>query len=405
MPKFRYKAVKDSGEIVVDTLEAVSRAAAIETIRAGDLFPISVTTDRWFNPRLDWRRSGGRKKPLASKDLLEFTRELATLLRSSIQLDRALRMIAEMTEEASRKNFVQSLHAAVRKGSSLADAMAAQAGVPPYCAGLIKAGESNGNLSEALDRLVKHLEQSAKLADDLRSALYYPVFVILVSVATMVMMLLVVVPEFKSLFDSGTAPPLELQILFGASELISNWGWLLLLAVALLVVAARGFGLSRAQREIWDRMIRRIPIVGGLVDRVEGARFCRTLGTLHASGMPMLQGLSIAAAAISNRDIAQRVDLVIPRVRRGEGLSASIQQAAVLSRLGDQMLRIGEESGQLESMLLRLADIYDDEVRLRLARLEAILVPAVTIAIGLFVGGIVTIMLTAILSSYDLATT
>ena len=175
--------------------------------------------------------------------------------------------------------------------------------------------------------------------------------------------------------------------------------------MALLVVAARGFGLSQAQREIWDRMIRRIPIVGGLVDRVEGARFCRTLGTLHASGMPMLQGLSIAAAAISNRDIAQRVDLVIPRVRRGEGLSASIQQAAVLSRLGDQMLRIGEESGQLESMLLRLADIYDDEVRLRLARLEAILVPAVTIAIGLFVGGIVTIMLTAILSSYDLATT
>ena len=405
MPKFRYKAVKNSGEIVVDTLEAVSRAAAIETIRAGDLFPISVTADRWFNPRLDWRRSGGRKKPLASKDLLEFTRELATLLRSSIQLDRALRMIAEMTEDAARKTFVQSLHAAVRKGSSLADAMAAQAGVPPYCAGLIKAGESNGNLSEALDRLVKHLEQSAKLADDLRSALYYPVFVILVSVATMVMMLLVVVPEFKSLFDSGTAPPLELRILFGASELIANWGWLLLLAVALLVVAARGFGLSRAQREIWHRLIRRIPIVGGLVDRVEGARFCRTLGTLHASGMPMLQGLSIAAAAISNRDIAQRVDQVIPRVRRGEGLSASIQQAGVLSRLGDQMLRIGEESGQLESMLLRLADIYDDEVRLRLARLEAILVPAVTIGIGLFVGGIVTIMLTAILSSYDLATT
>jgi general secretion pathway protein F len=405
MPKFRYKAVKNSGEIVVDTLEAASRAAAIETIRAGDLFPISVTADRWFNPRLDWRRSGGRKKPLASKDLLEFTRELATLLRSSIQLDRALRMIAEMTEDPPRKNFVQSLHAAVRKGSSLADAMAAQAGVPPYCAGLIKAGESNGNLSEALDRLVKHLEQSAKLADDLRSALYYPVFVILVSVATMVMMLLVVVPEFKSLFDSGTAPPLELRILFGASELIANWGWLLLLGVALLVVAARGFGLSRAQREIWHRLIRRIPIVGGLVDRVEGARFCRTLGTLHASGMPMLQGLSIAAAAISNRDIAQRVDLVIPRVRRGEGLSASIQQAGVLSRLGDQMLRIGEESGQLESMLLRLADIYDDEVRLRLARLEAILVPAVTIGIGLFVGGIVTIMLTAILSSYDLATT
>jgi len=405
MPKFRFKAVKNSGEVVVETLEAATRDGAIEAIRARDLFPISVTADRWFNPRLELTLPGQGKKRLSNKDLLEFSRELATLLRSSIQLDRALRLIADMTEDNARKTFVEGLHAAVRKGSSLADAMATEAGVPPYCSGLIRAGESNGALGEALDRLVKQLEQSTKLADDLRSALYYPAFVILVSIATMAMMLLVVVPEFKTLFDSGAQAPLELRILFAASELLANWGWLILLVVALLLVAGRGIGLSQAQREVWHRLVRRLPIVGGLIDRVEGARFCRTLGTLHASGMPMLQGLSVAAAAISNRDIAHRVDQIIPRVRRGEGLSASIRDAAVLSRLGNQMLRIGEESGQLESMLLRLADIYDDEVRLRLARLEAILVPAVTIGIGIFVGGIVTIMLTAILSSYDLATT
>jgi Type II secretory pathway, component PulF len=170
-------------------------------------------------------------------------------------------------------------------------------------------------------------------------------------------------------------------------------------------VAARGFGLSQAQREIWHRMIRRIP------DRGRAGRSRRGRPLLPHFGHAACQRHAHAAGPVHRRgrhlqpDIAQRVDLVIPRVRRGEGLSASIQQAGVLSRLGDQMLRIGEESGQLESMLLRLADIYDDEVRLRLARLEAILVPAVTIAIGLFVGGIVTIMLTAILSSYDLATT
>jgi general secretion pathway protein F len=282
--------------------------------------------------------------------------------------------------------------------------MATKTGVPPYCAGLIKAGESNGTLGEALERLVRHLEQSTKLADDLRSALYYPMFVTLVSVATVVLMLLVVIPEFKSLFDGGTAP-LELRMLFAASDFLSQWGWVLLLALALILVSARGFGASQRQREAWHRLIRRLPFVGALIDRVEGARFCRTLGTLHASGMPMLQGLSVAAAAVSNRDIAKRLADVIPRVRRGEGLSAEIQQAAVLTRMGDQMLRIGEESGQLDSMLLRLADIYDEEVKLRLARLEAILVPAVTIGIGLLVGGIVTVMLTAILSSYELATT
>ena len=365
-----------------------------------------MTADRWFNPRLDWRRSGGRKKPLAAKDLLEFTRELATLLRSSIQLDRALRMIAEMTEEASRKNFVQSLHAAVRKGSSLADAMAAQAGVPPYCAGLIKAGESNGNLSEALDRLVKHLEQSAKLADDLLLGPLLSGFRILVSVATMVMMLLVVVPEFKSLFDSGTAPPLELRSFFGGLGAHRQLGWLLLLGVALLVVAARGFGLSQAQREIWGSH--------GPAHSHRG-RAGRSSSRAPASAAPWAR--SMPAACLCSRaspsppppsPTATSPSASIwsfPGSGAARGCRPRSSRRAVLSRLGDQMLRIGEESGQLESMLLRLADIYDDEVRLRLARLEAILVPAVTIAIGLFVGGIVTIMLTAILSSYDLATT
>ncbi len=403
MPRFRYKAVKPSGEVVVDTLEAASRAGAVEAIRAGDLLPISVTAAGWLAP--DLRLRGRRAPRLAARDLLEFSRELATLLHSGIPLDRALRLIAEMTRDRPRRAFVQSLHAAVRKGSSLADAMAAEGGMPPYYPGLIKAGESNGALGDALDRLVKHLEQSVRIANELRSALYYPALVVLVSVATLVLMLLVVVPEFRSLFDGAGAPPWELGILFLASDLLSRWGWLLPLAAAVLLLAGRGLGPSSAQREALHRLARRLPVLGGLVDRVEGARFCRTLGTLHASGMPVLQGLSVAAAAISNRDIARRVGEVIPGVRRGEGLSATIERAGVLSSLGNQMLRIGEESGQLEAMLLRLADIYDEEVKLRLARLEAVLVPAVTIGIGLFVGAIVTVMLTAILSSYDLATT
>ena len=123
MPKFRYKAVRHSGEVVVDTLEALSRDGAIEAIRSRELSPISVTADRWFAPRVEWRGRGGAKKRLGTKDLLEFSRELATLLRSSIQLDRALRLIAEMSQDQSRKGFVQSVHAAVRKGTSLADAL------------------------------------------------------------------------------------------------------------------------------------------------------------------------------------------------------------------------------------------------------------------------------------------
>jgi len=403
MPRYRYKAVKPSGEVVVDSLEAATREGAVEAIRGSDLIPVSVTPQGWLAPGLALGR--GRRKVLTQKALLEFSRELATLLRAGIALDRALRLILDLSAGEPRRSFVEALHAAVRKGSSLADAIATQGGTPPYYAGLIKAGEGNGELGEALERLVRHLEQSVKLAEDVRSALYYPAFVIFVALATAVMMLLVVIPEFKSLFDSAARPPLELAILFWASDALARWGWFLLLGLALLLLGLRGAGLSPARREAWHRLLRRLPGVGGLIDRIEGARFCRTLGALHASGMPMLQGLSVAAAAISNRDIARRVDEVIPLVRRGEGLAASIGRAGFLSGLGDHLLRVGEESGQLEAMLLRLADIYDEEVKLRLKRLESLLVPVVTIGIGLFVGGIVAVMLTAILSSYDLATT
>lgn len=405
MTRFRFKAVKGSGEPIVDILDAPTRESAIEAIRARELMPISVSSASWIHG--DWARGllPNSERRLSQRDILELTRSLATLLRAGIPLDSALRLGAELGPSKASREFLATAHQALRKGASLADALSdRKSKLPGYYLGLVRAGESNGTLPDTLERLARHLEQSTKVANEFRSAFYYPAIVILISLATVALMLLVVIPEFRNLFDNGAVVPFTLQLLFLASDILSNWGWAILIALAVGLVALRGFRPSEQQRAVWHGFVRRLPVLGPLIDRLEGSRFCRTLGTLQASGMPMLQGLAIAAAAVGNGDIGRRLRDIIPDFRRGEGLASSIRRAGVLSKLGDHLLRVGEESGQLDAMLLRIADIYDEEVKLRLARIEAILIPMLTILMGLFVGGIVMIMLTAILSSYDLAT-
>ena len=297
------------------------------------------------------------------------------------------------------RNFTSGVHQAVRKGSNLADALTQSRAVPAYYAGLIRAGETGGTLPETLDSLSKHLAQSTKFLKELKSALYYPAFVVLVAIATMLLMLLMVIPEFRPLFENGSAVPFELTLLFALSDFLMHWGWAVLAAFPILLLAARSFLTSETRRNSWHRLTRRLPIAGYLIDRIEAARFCRTLGALHAGGMPMLQGLTIAGDAIQNQDVASRIKDAIPPFRRGENLAAVLESTTVFSPMGNRLLRVGEESGQMETMLLRLADIYDAEIQQRLGRIESMLVPGITVVVGLFVGGIVAIMLTAILSS------
>jgi general secretion pathway protein F len=402
MPRFRYKAVNPAGEAIIATLEASDRDSAVAALRSRNLSPVSVRATSWLEPGAV--RIGAKAPQLKPESLLEFTRELATLLRAGVALDAALRLASELGTERTMKAFASAVYQAVRKGASLADALVSQPiAVPAYYVGLVRAGESGGSLVDALESLSKHLAQSTKFLKELRSALYYPAFVIAVSIATVALMLLVVIPEFRPLFESGPTAPLELQILFVLSEFLKRWGWAILCALPLVLLFLRAQLSSRTKRIAWHRLVRRLPIVGSLVDRIEAARFCRTLGALHAAGTPMLQSLTIAGGAIQNQDIATRIQDSIPRFRRGENLASVVEQTSLFSSLGNRLLRVGEESGQMETMLLRLADIYDEEVRQRLTRIESMLVPTVTIIVGLFVGGIVAIMLTAILSSYDLA--
>lgn len=403
MARFRYKAVTPAGKVVEGALEAASRAAVIDHLRNDGYLPIRADeVGAGFELGRLLRDRGAKR--LSPQDLVLMTRELATLLQAGLSLERALALSVELATGV-QKEFLHAVLDAVRRGIALSEALAAQsAPLPPFYVGLVHAGEAGGTLATVLGRLADTLERSHALREGIRSALYYPVIVLVVAGLTMIVLLTVVIPEFAPLFeDNAAAIPLEMRVLLAMGDLIKGWGWLGGLGLLVLVVGIRQLKRQPAGRLRWDGWMRRLPLLGDLTVKIEVARFARTLGTLLANGVTALDALTIAVGAIGNRAVARAVDGVTGRLRRGEGLSGPLLETGVFPRLAVRLVQVGEESGQLDAMLLQVADIYDEEVKRTLQKLLALLVPIVTIVLGLVVAGIVASMLSAMLGTYDLS--
>ena len=405
MPRFRYKAVTPTGEVVEGALEAASRTAAIDQLRGQGHMPIRADALAERSAARWWQKPIRLSRGLTQPDIILITRQLATLLQAGLPLDRALAMIAELEPEGPRLAFVNDVLEAVRGGTPLAEALTARSAVlPPFYIGMVRAGEAGNTLDSVLARLADTLERAQALREGVRSAMYYPAIVIVVAVATLVLLLTAVVPEFKPLFeDSGATLPTPMAVLLAVGDFLQAWWWALVAAVVALVLAIRAHNRQPQGRLRWHRWLLRLPLFGELVIKVEVARFARTLGTLLANGVTALAAFSIATGAIGNRAVARAVESTGGRLKRGEGLARPLRELPLFPRLAAQLVQVGEDSGQLEQMLLKVADIYDEEVRRTLQRLVSLLVPLVTIGLGLLVAGIIGTMLTAILATYDLS--
>ncbi len=405
MPRFRYKAVSSTGEVVEGALEAASRTALIDQLRGQGHMPIRADALAERSAARWWQKPIRLSQKLTQPDIILITRQLATLLQAGLPLDRALAMIAELEPEGPRLAFVSDVLEAVRGGTPLAEALTARSAVlPPFYIGMVRAGEAGNTLDSVLARLADTLERAQALREGVRSAMYYPAIVLVVAAGTLVLLLTAVVPEFKPLFeDSGATLPTPMAVLLAVGDFLKAWWWALLAAVLALVLAIRAHNRQPQGRLRWHRWLLRLPLFGELVIKVEVARFARTLGTLLANGVTALAAFSIATGAIGNRAVARAVESTGGRLKRGEGLARPLRELPLFPRLAAQLVQVGEDSGQLEQMLLKVADIYDEEVRRTLQRMVALLVPLVTISLGLLVAGIIATMLTAILSTYDLS--
>ncbi len=403
MAFFRYKAVTSAGKMVEGTLEAVDQQSVVDRLQTQGQLPVKVSSgeETGFLSRqfeLPWK-----KKRVSQAELLIFTQELSTLIQAGLTLDRSLRILANLTENVYLSEVVGELLSEVKSGRSLSEAMAKFPQVfPKVYVNMVKAGEIGGALDQILGRLVDYLENVEELRSYLTSSLIYPCILTFVGAASIIIMMFFVVPKFSVIFENAGAPvPLPMVIMLGMSAILTNFWWLLL-AVAI------GFGYrlktrlaTEEGRLNWDRQMLRLPVLGSVFQKVEVSRFCRTLGTLLKSAVPLIQSINIVKEIVNNQAIATTMDAIKSGVKKGEGLTAPIREAQIFPSFALYLLEVGEETGKLDDMLLQIAETYDRELRLSLKRLVAMFEPAIILIMGIIIGVMVVSMLYSIFSIND----
>lgn len=400
MATFRYRAVRLDGSALSGQIDARDRSEAVNNLRRSGVTPVEVSLAS--EPRLDGsRRMSARSRAAAATAV----GELAVLLKAGLQLDRALALAVENIEDKDLSLRLAEILREVREGVPLSRAMAQKPDLfSPISVAMAEAGEANGRLGEALERLSTALEQEAELRRLISSSMIYPVVLLIVATGVVLLMLLFVVPQFESMFSGiGRGLPAAAAAVVAASRFLRDYG---LLIPFLLVMG--GFGLPAAMRQpavrlVKDRLILATPQLGELVRRIETARFARTLGALIEGEVALPAALILSHRTIANQVLSRAIRRVADGVKEGGGLAAPLAAADVLPRLALGFLRTGEETSQLGLMLTRLADVLDRDIRIRLERLIGIITPVITVALGATVAAIIAAIMSAILSFNDLA--
>ena len=405
MAQFDYKAIAPGGEVLVGEIAADTREAAIGRLRNKGVVPLNVEARRSEGRGLSASTSLLRRRKADIKDQMLFTRQLGILLAAGIPLDRALATLEGIIVDGPMRGLPGQILKLVKDGASLADALQSRPDIfPAFYVGMVRAGEAGGSQVMVLERLANMLERSEALKANIRSALTYPLLVLILTGLSLVVLLVFVIPEFRPIFeDAGVKLPLATRIVVALSDFALKWGWLSLIGLLVALLALRRYSMSEAGRAWLDTWILSAPLFGELVRRIETARFCRTLGTLRANGVTVIEAVGIAAGTLTNRAISQAARQTIEPLAKGEGLSTPMRRTGYFPQLALQLIEVGEESGRLEDMLLQVADIYDKEVERSIQRLLALLAPVMTIFLGCLVGFIIGAILSAILGTYDIA--
>jgi general secretion pathway protein F len=406
MPFYQYKAVSPAGEVQEGVLEASSTPAAIARLQSMGMIPIRAEEAGAAKAAVP----AGARNPLFSRkgitqdDVGIFTRELATLLKAGLPLDRSFEILINLAANPRVADLVAKLRNEVRGGASLSKALDAQKSVfTRFYVNMIRAGEAGGSLPTVLLRLAEYMERSKALRDNIKASLTYPVFLAVISVIAVGVLLGAVVPRFKPIFaGAGKAVPMMTQVVIFAGDAMRNYGWLMLVALALIVYMAMRRLRDPEVRYRMDRRTVTAPVVGDLFAKVEMARFSRTLGVLLANGVTLVSALNIVRETMSNTWLAEAVGNVARELKEGRGLGRPMMETGRFPMLAVHMILVGEETGRLDDMLMQVAETYDHEVEVAIRKALALLQPVMIVAMALVIGFIIIAILSAMLSVYDL---
>jgi len=404
MALYSYKVVNNAGEMEEGVQEAADQQSLLNELQDQGFVPIRIelAADKTF---LGIKLTGGALS-LSQKEILLFTRELATLLDSGLPLDRSLRVLIELTEDNEKlSKLISQVLEKVKGGASLADALESQAKVfSRFYLNMIRAGELGGNLGDVLNRLAEYLERSQELKNTVTTALIYPAILLVMSVASLIVMLTFVVPQFTEMFENaGKQLPVPTQVVVAVADFLQSYWWALLI----IIMSASSYMKSQlatpVTKKIWDARFLKMPLFGDILLHMETANLTRTLGTLLGNGVSILQALGIARETAGNLIMVDLLDEAEQELKQGKSMSDALTESECFPKLAIQMIKMGEETGRLEEMLLRVATIYDKQLRTSIQRMLALLEPALIITLGLMIAGIIISILLAILSVNDLA--
>ena len=422
MPNFTYKAIAKSGQVERGEIAASSASSAQQLLSAKGMTPLQIQLTTAAKAVISpvssapFKAQGLSKKlgsqpvvavgsaPVKPDDVLRFTSELAVLLKAGLPLDRAIKVQIDSAEEGSKKRLLEDLLGALKGGKALSVGLEKRPDVfNSFYISMVRSGEASGNLTGVLQDLGVYLTRAKAVRATVISALIYPAILAVVAVLSIAIMLGYVVPEFQALFeDMGEALPMLTRVVIGLGDFVAAWGWLSAIVLFGLGYLVRGWLKSPAGKLWWDKRVLKLPIAGEVAVKFEVARFARTMGTLIGNGVAVLRATDIAAGTVGNGVLRASLDDLAPTIKRGGRMSEALSPE-VFSPVAIQMLRVGEESGSLDTMLLELAQVYEAEVEADVKRGLTLLEPALILGMGGMIAVIIMAILMGILSVNNLA--
>ena len=407
MPFFQYKAVTPAGEVQEGVLEASSAQGAVARLQQMGVIPIHVREAGPEKGGAHPARSAAplfRRKRITQDDIAIVTRELATLLKAGLPLDRSFEILITLAPSPRVAELLGRIRNDVRGGASLSKAIDAQRGLfSRFYVNMIRAGEAGGSLPNVLLRMAEYMERAKALRDNITASMTYPAFLAVVSVVAVVVLLGAVVPRFKPIFaGTGKAIPFMTQAVLFAGDALRNYGWLMLIALAVVAWLLQRRLRDPEVRYRFDRWLVTGRVVGSLFSRIEMARFSRTLGTLLSNGVTLVAALNIVRETMGNSYLAEAIGNVARELKEGRGLGRPMMETGRFPMLAVHMIMVGEETGRLDDMLMQVAETYDHEVEVAIRKALALLQPVMIVLMALVIGFIIIAILSAMLSVYDI---
>lgn len=405
MPKYRYKARALNGSIIQATIEGTDQKAASDKLRVQKLSIIEISEEK-ENPVLAILKKINPLKPtVSSHELVLFSRQFSTLVSAGVPIVQGLTILVDQAESPLFKSVITSIREDIEQGISITDAMRKHPeAFSELYVSMIKAGEVGGILDSILERLSSYLESAQALKGKVKGALVYPAVISVVAGSITLFLIMFVIPTFQNIFSSfGAELPLPTRMLIGLSDILRKFWYLVLSLPIVGFFAFKKFHGTERGKTVVDTWSLKVPVFGTMLRKVAVAKFSRTLGTLIKSGVPILQALDTVGKTSGNKVIENAINTARESIREGERMAEPLKRTGVFPPMVIQMVGIGEETGNLDTMLNKIADFYDQEVDVAVKGLTSMIEPMIMVVMGVVVGAIVLSMFLPMFSLGDLA--